>query len=624
MSKPLSKILVANRGEIALRIIRSIQEDGRTAVAVYSDQDLDAQFVRAADESYALDGVTAAQTYLDGEKILEIARVSGAEAVHPGYGFLAESADFARAVRDAGLTWIGPTPEVIDLLGDKISARKTALKAGVSPVPGTQEPLTGRPEVEQFLAQWGFPVVLKAADGGGGRGIHVLRTSSDLDNFFTGRDLSGLSGAGFFIERYIPKARHLETQSGRDSHGTFTVFSTRDCSVQRRHQKLIEEAPAPFLSEALEAELVANSRALFEAVDYVGLGTCEFLLSDDGELYFLEVNPRLQVEHTVTEEVTGVDLVQAQLDIASGDSLNLPPAPRGHSLELRVTSEDPGNDLVPTTGTLTRVAWPTGPGIRIDTGIAEGDSVSPEFDSMVAKIIVTAPTREQAIARALRVTRETVLEGVSNPLPLYAHILSQPEFQGTSGEFGVWTRWLESGVLDDFASVYGASRRELRPSEPDPRAGTGLTPSEGPRRRIVIEIDGRRRELSVPADLFSPAPAGAPRKAAQPLRSPRDGSRRSTGGVAASDDAVVSPSQAIVVRIPVSPGDLVSQGDVLLVLESMKMESYVHAPRDGQVVSLAVEVGANVAPGQLLAELSEIHSASEVPRESEPLEGSQQ
>ena len=596
-----SKVLVANRGEIALRIIRSVQESGRTAVAVYADQDMDAQFVRAADEAYALRGTTATDTYLNGDKILEIAATSDSDAVHPGYGFLAENATFAKQVIDAGLNWIGPRPEVIDLLGDKIRARKTALSVGVSPVPGTQEPLQGRAEVEDFIATWGYPVVLKAADGGGGRGIHVLNAEGDLDNFFTGRELTGIAGAGFFIERYVPKARHLETQSGRDSHGTFTVYSTRDCSVQRRHQKLIEEAPAPFITAETEALLLANSKALFDAVDYVGLGTCEYLLSDEGELYFLEVNPRLQVEHTVTEEVAGVDLVAAQLAIAAGEEIPRGGEVRGHSIELRVTSEDPGNDLIPTMGTLTRVAWPTGPGIRIDTGIGEGDAVSPEFDSMVAKIIVTAPTREQAIERALRVTRETVLEGVSNPLPLYAHILSRPEFAlAQDGNLGVWTRWLESGVLDEFGALYAAEQAELGAASP---AATPAAPAPE-RTRVIIELDGKRAELTLPANLLSAAPAAAVKRAPQPLRSSREAAKRAATGPAVSKDSVIAPSQAIVVRIATEVGADVAEGDVLAVLESMKMESYVLAPRAGRIEAINVEVGANVAPGHVLVTLS--------------------
>lgn len=574
----LPKVLVANRGEIALRIIRGLKESGRQAVAVYADQDLDASYVRAADEAFSLDGTTAADTYLDGDKILQVALRCGADAIHPGYGFLAENAQFASRVQEAGLVWVGPGPEAIALLGDKIRARQTALAAGVAPVPGTQAPLSSKDEVVDFINQWDYPVVLKAADGGGGRGIHVLKDATDLENFFS----TWKPGASqFFIERYVEKARHIETQCARDTYGNFTVYSTRDCSVQRRHQKLIEEAPAPNLPAGIEEQLVANSRALFVASDYVGLGTCEFLLSDDGELYFLEVNPRLQVEHTVTEEVCGVDLVDEQMKIAAGEELTLGTQVRGHSIELRVTSEDPFNNLTPSLGVLRRASWPTGPGIRIDTGVVEGDAISPEFDSMVAKIIVTAPTRDQAISRALQAISETQIQGVATPLPLYEHILRHDQFRERA-----WTRWLESGVLDEF----GAEKA------PEAQAASAL-PEPAERRRIVVEIDGKRSEIVFPADIFG---ASTKRKAPQPLRSAREAKRLEAAG---SDDALTAPSQAIVVQVPVGPGEQVRAGDVVIVLESMKMESYVCAPRDGRVESINVEVGANVSPGQVLATL---------------------
>lgn len=579
----LPKILVANRGEIALRIIRTIQESGRQAVAVYADQDLNAPFVRLADEAYSLGGSTAGETYLSGDKILEVAKRAQVSAIHPGYGFLAENPLFARQVEEAGLVWIGPDAAVIEMLGDKIRARQSALEANVSPVPGTHSALEDKEEVIRFVEQWGYPVVLKAADGGGGRGIHVLRQDGDLDNFFA----TWVPGSSkFFVERYVEKARHLETQSARDSHGNFALYSTRDCSVQRRHQKLIEEAPAPNLSPVIAQQLKDSSQALFEASGYVGLGTCEFLLSSDGELYFLEVNPRLQVEHTVTEEVSGVDLVDAQLRIAAGEPLPTPQPVRGHSIELRVTSEDPYHDLAPSLGTLEHVAWPTGPGIRIDTGVVAGDTISPEFDSMVAKLIVWAPSRGGAIKRALRAIAETEIAGIQTPLPLYRHILQDPQFSE-----GVWTRWLESGVLETFGAKDG---------ETGSTAGIPASPAETEavsRQKILIEIDGRRVEVVIPGDLFATAPT---RKAPQPLRQSRE-SRRTPG--ANSDDAITAPTQAIVVRLGAKPGDHVESGDVLVVLESMKMESYVNAPRAGRLESIAVGVGDNVSPGQVLAVL---------------------
>lgn len=614
-----ARVLVANRGEIALRIIRSIRETGRDSVAVYADQDLDAQFVRAADHAYALDGTTAADTYLDGDKVLRIALASSADAIHPGYGFLAENADFAAKVRDAGIAWVGPSPEAINTLGDKVRARQTAVNVGVPPVPGTLDAITERAEVEEFIGRHGFPVVLKAADGGGGRGIHVMRSGADLDHFFLGRDITN-GGAGYFVERYVPKARHIETQCGRDSHGNFTVYSSRDCSVQRRHQKMIEEAPAPFLTDRVRRALEDNSRALFEGVDYVGLGTCEYLLSEDGDLYFLEVNPRLQVEHTVTEEVAGVDLVSAQLDIAAGEPIGTDNPVRGHSIELRVTSEDPAADLFPTTGVLTRVVWPTGPGIRIDTGIGEGDQVSPEFDSMVAKIIVTAPTREQAIQRALRVTEETLLEGVSNPLSLYAHILRRSEFAGPSGSggLGIWTRWLEDGVLDDFAAELAQMKARQKadgradaqaPSSSSPAANGNPAAKPG-RSKFIIELDGKRSVLTIPDDLLATSVASSVAEgkalSPQPLRSAR---RDKLAEAAAADGpTITSPMQAIVVRLVAEVGDNLAEGDLVMVLESMKMEKYVHAPRAGVLESVAVEAGQNVSPGQVLATLGPIDS----------------
>lgn len=599
------RVLVANRGEIALRIMRSVRETGRESVAVYADQDINAQFVQAADHAYSLDGTSAADTYLNAQKVLDRAVASSADAIHPGYGFLAENADFAQMVQDAGIAWIGPSPRVINTLGDKVRARQTAVSVGVPPVPGTLDALKERSEVEDFVAAHGYPVVLKAADGGGGRGIHVMRSASDLDQFFLGRDITN-GGAGYFVERYVPKARHVETQCGRDTHGNFTVFSSRDCSVQRRHQKMIEEAPAPFISADSQKKLLDYSRALFEGVAYVGLGTCEYLLSEEGELFFLEVNPRLQVEHTVTEEVSGVDLVAAQLTIASGGVIPTDNPVRGHSIELRVTSEDPANDLFPTTGTLSRVVWPTGPGIRIDTGIGVGDEVSPEFDSMVAKIIVTAPTREQAIQRALRVTEDTDLEGVSNPLPLYAHILRRTEFAeaNNEGSLGVWTRWLEDGVLDEFSKELAMQEDGEETTSP-----SSVTSSTAGRSKFIIELDGKRSVLTLPENLLSAAVvsstlASGDRKplAPQPLRSSRE-HRKQTDSPVADGPVITSPMQAIVVRLVAEVGDQLAEGDLIMVLESMKMEKYVLAPKAGVLGSIEVSPGQNVSPGAVLATL---------------------
>lgn len=585
----VNTVLVANRGEIALRIVRGAHDHGLRSVAVYAESDRGSHYVREADEAYSLEGTTAGETYLDGAKILAIAERAGADAIHPGYGFLAENPDFAAAVAEAGLTWIGPAAESILALGDKVQARGVAQRVGVGPVPGTDHPLTGRAEVEEFIAQHGFPVILKRADGGGGRGISVISGPTDLEHFFTGRDEDSLSA--YFVERYIPRARHIETQCGRDQHGNFTVYSTRDCSVQRRHQKLIEEAPAPFLSEDALAQLHDWSRRLFEGVDYVGLGTCEFLMDEGGQIYFLEVNPRLQVEHTVTEEVTGLDLVGQQLQIAAGEELDRPEGVRGHSFELRITSEDPRLGLTPSLGTLTEIKWPTGPGIRIDTGVEEGAEVTPEFDSMIAKLIVTGQDREHALRRARRALAELAIDGVGTPTSLYQLILDHPAFTGDS--LDIWTRWLEEDILPDFLAQFADA--EL--------GDEGAAPQPTPLARFVIEIDGRRHELGVPQNLLTASnTTAAPPRPPQPLRSQRESRGQAQAG-AADPNLVPSPLQAIVVRVGVEPGQRVAEGDLLLVLESMKMEKYVHAHRDGEVEEILVVAGDNVSPNQPLVKL---------------------
>lgn len=583
-------ILVANRGEIALRIIRGAYDHGLRSVAVYADQDRKASFAAAADDAYALGGRTPAETYLDGEKILDIAARSGADAIHPGYGFLAEDGAFAQAVVDAGLVWIGPSAQSISALGDKVQARLVAKRCGVSPVPGTDSPLENRAEVEAFIAQYGYPVVLKRADGGGGRGISVIHTETDLDQFFSGRDEESLGA--FFVERFVQQARHVETQCGRDQHGNFVVYSTRDCSVQRRHQKLIEEAPAPFLPAGTDEKLFDASRRLFEGVDYVGLGTCEFLLESDGSVYFLEVNPRLQVEHTVTEEVSGVDLVGQQFLIAQGGSIHQPGPVRGHSIELRLTSEDPRQGLTPSLGCLTDVKWPTGPGIRIDTGVDAGDEVAPDFDSMIAKLIVTGENRSHALRRARRAMGELVIKGVGTPVPLYQRILDTEEF--SNGEYlGVWTRWLEERFLPGFLEEFA----DMEPEEAKP---TPLT-------HFVIEINGQRHDLAIPTAMLNPTskPNGEAPRPAQPLRGQRD-TERAQQTVKKDADVVASPLQAIVVRVCVELGQSVAEGDLVMVLESMKMEKYIHAHRDGQVEEILTSNGANVSPNQPLIRLAAV------------------
>ena len=565
---------------------------GISTIAVYADQDMAAPHTREADEALSLGGDDAASTYLNGEKILAIALETGADAIHPGYGFLSENSEFARAVEDAGIAWLGPSSSVIDALGDKINARRIAHECGVSPVPGVSEPVSSRAEVEEFIASAGYPVVLKRADGGGGRGISIIRSASDLDLFFA-RHTDAEDLAAYFVERFVEVARHVETQSARDSLGNFHVISTRDCSVQRRNQKLVEEAPAPFLPEGAHETLVAASRALFEHVDYVGVGTVEFLLEPDGNIWFLEVNPRLQVEHPVSEEVTGIDLVREQIRIAQGLALTTPPEPRGHSFEFRVTSEDPSKDLTPTAGRLDEVHWPLGPGIRLELGIDQGDSVQTAFDSMIAKIIVTGADREQALARSRRALAEFSVQGVATPVPVYQDIINDPDFCGVGG-FNVSTRWFETTFMPhhDYSDL----------ATPDEASAT----ADLPRQTYIIELDGRRVSLTLPAGMFNAPAAHAPRPS-QPLRStPRRTSATAThsGPHQGAPGDIVAPMQAIVVALPVAEGDRVEEGQLVAVLEAMKMEKPLLAPRAGTVTSLAIAQGDTVTAGTRIAHIA--------------------
>ena len=500
----IKRVFIANRGEIAVRINQAAKALGITTIQAYSEADKDMMAVRIADEAICVGPAIAKESYLDIRKMVAAAQAAGADAVHPGYGFLSENSEFARAVEDAGIAWLGPASSVIDALGDKIKARRVAEACGVAPVPGVSEPVTSREEVEAFIASAGYPVVLKRADGGGGRGISIIRSQGDLDLFFA-RHTDAADLGAHFVERFVEVARHVETQSARDAHGNFHVISTRDCSVQRRNQKLVEEAPAPFLPEGAHETLVNASRALFEHVDYVGVGTVEFLLEPDGNIWFLEVNPRLQVEHPVSEEVTGIDLVREQIRIAQGLPLTTPPEPRGHSFEFRVTSEDPSKDLTPTAGRLDEVHWPLGPGIRLELGIDQGDSVQTAFDSMIAKIIVTGADREQALARSRRALAEFSVQGVATPVPVYQDIINDPDFCGVGG-FNVSTRWFETTFMPqhDYSDL-------AVPAEASSTADL-------PRQTYIIELDGRRVSLTLPAGMFNAPSAAAPRPP-QPLRS---------------------------------------------------------------------------------------------------------
>lgn len=598
----MKKLLIANRGEIALRVVRTAQEMGISTVVVYAEQDRDSMAAQMADEAYLLSGDTYKDTYLNEDLILQIAERSGADAVHPGYGFLSEVPSFARKVIDSGLTWVGPSPEALVDLGDKISARRVAEAAKVPPVPGLSEPVTDMRELLDFANAQGYPVMLKRADGGGGHGITVVRNDDELRQFYMNHDaMQGGDLNKYFIEKFVDKARHVETQSGRDSHGNFTVYSTRDCSVQRRNQKLVEEAPAPFLPVDVEQQLVGFSERLFNQVDYVGLGTCEFMVTPNGRVYFLEVNPRLQVEHTVSEEVCGLDLVREQLVIADGGELTPAPAPRGHSFELRITCEDPATNLTPSSGTLERIVWPSGPGIRIDSGVEEGDTVSPKFDSMMGKVIITAQDRQAAVARVRRALREMEIEGVPTPQSLFQKIFTNPDFTAEGRPFSVTTKWLERTYLNKTPGTTNAGQPASQGSQSDRSQNVAET--------YVIEVDGRRVKLTLPESMLAGMGSGTSRhgdrRPTQPLRG---AGLHNVAGGDKKDDAgksgvIVSPMQAVVTRINVTEGQTVAKGDLLVVLESMKMENYVYAPAPGAVTKIFVSPADGVEAGDTLVTL---------------------
>ena len=613
----LSRILVANRGEIALRVVRTARDLGATSILPYTPEDLMSPAAELADEAYAM---PEGSSYTDAAAVLELARTTGADAVHPGYGFLSEDADFARSIIEAGITWVGPSPEAMDALGDKMSARATAERAKVAPVPGITDSVTDAETVISFAGTHGYPVALKRTDGGGGRGITVLHNDDEVRST-PAFESAALGGGTLILERFVTAARHIETQCARDSHGGFAVVSTRDCSLQRRNQKLLEEAPAPFLPEGAHDRLVEASRRLLETVDYVGVATCEFLLTPEEDLWFLEVNPRLQVEHCVSEEVTGTDLVELQLRIAEGGHLGEINEPRGHSLELRITCEDPSRGLAPSTGAITRLRWPAGPGIRIESGVTEGDVVTPMFDPMLAKIVVTGATREQAIARARRALRETVVEGVTVCTALHTEVLERPAFTNpdASGRLTVTTRWIENEVLPELADA--GAPADADGSQAAPEAVTN------PRTRssYIIELNGRRMQLTLPDGILAPSnPARgfSPRSnRAQPLRGRSGGTTRSARGGASGETestgsepgVIAAPMQAIVTRICVEPGQQVCQGDLLVVLESMKMENYVHAPNDGTISEIPVGAGRTVSAGDVLVRM---HTPENSPEEA--------
>ena len=587
----ISKVLIANRGEIAVRIARACADASIASVAVYADSDREALHVRLSDEAYALGGSRAAETYLDMGKLLDVARRSGADAVHPGYGFLAENADFARAVIDAGLVWIGPPPSAIDSLGDKVSARHIALRAGAPLVPGTPDPVADASEVHAFAAEFGLPVAIKAAFGGGGRGLKVARTADEIDEMFDSavREATAAFGRGeCFVERYLDRPRHVETQCLADQHGTVVVVSTRDCSLQRRHQKLVEEAPAPFLTDAQRAELYASSEAILREAGYVGAGTCEFLIGVDGTLSFLEVNTRLQVEHPVSEEVTGIDLVREQLRIAAGEPLGYSSVEvRGHSFEFRINGEDPSANFLPAPGKITRLRLPSGPGVRVDSGVVEGDTISGAFDSLLAKVIVTGATRAEAIQRARRALRELEVVGIPTVTPFHRAVLEADAFVADE-PFSVHTRWIETEFVEECAAL-GAPASA--PEEEDAPAAT---------ERVVVEVGGKRLEVVIPAGLgIGSGLAGRARSGAT-RRPARRSSAKPAGG---SGNALSSPMQGTIVKVAVADGEKVAKGDLVVVLEAMKMEQPLLAHRDGTVTGLTATVGTGITSGSVISEI---------------------
>jgi len=587
----ITKVLIANRGEIAVRVIRAARDAGIGSVAVYADQDRDARHAKLADEAYALDGMTSAETYLVIDKLLSVARRSGADAVHPGYGFLAENPDFARAVIDAGLIWIGPSPEAIERLGDKVSARHVAEKVGAPLAPGTLNPVADAAEVLEFVDVHGLPVAIKAAFGGGGRGLKVARTREEVPELFESATREAVAAFGrgeCFVEKYLDKPRHVETQCLADEHGNVVVVSTRDCSLQRRHQKLVEEAPAPFLTEEQNRLLYEASKAILKEVGYVGAGTCEFLVGQDGTISFLEVNTRLQVEHPVSEEVTGLDLVREQFRLAEGGVLDYPdPVASGHSIEFRINGEDPGRNFLPAPGPVHQLRFPGGPGVRIDSGVTSGDEISGAFDSLLAKLIVTGATRKDALERARRALDEFEVAGLPTVLPFHRDIVRNPAFAPEGDEpFSVYTRWIETEYDNQL----------------EPWSGE-LAESAGPAARtdVVVEVGGRRIEVTLPKKLLGgSASAGTATAGPAPRRRNVSHAVDTVAG-----DAVKAPMQATVVKVAVAEGDKVVKGDLVLVLEAMKMEQPIVAHKDGVIGLINAEAGTTVSSGHLLLAIND-------------------
>ena len=591
-SSRIAKVLVANRAEIAVRVIRAARDAGLPSVAVYAEPDAEAPHVRLADEAFALGGQTSAESYLDFAKILDAAEKSGANAIHPGYGFLSENADFAQAVIDAGLIWIGPSPQSIRDLGDKVTARHIAARAQAPLVPGTSDPVKDADEVVAFAKEYGVPIAIKAAFGGGGRGMKVARSIEEIPELFESATREAVAAFGrgeCFVERYLDKPRHVEAQVIADQHGNVVVAGTRDCSLQRRFQKLVEEAPAPYLTDAQRKEIHESAKRICKEAHYYGAGTVEYLVGQDGLISFLEVNTRLQVEHPVTEETAGIDLVLQQFKIANGDKLDTTedPTPRGHAIEFRINGEDAGRNFLPAPGPVTKFHPPSGPGVRMDSGVETGSVIGGQFDSMLAKLIVYGANRQEALARSRRALDEFEVEGLATVIPFHRAVVSDPAFIGDDKGFSVHTRWIETewdNTIEPFAGGEPLDEEDTRP-----------------RQKVVVEVGGRRIEVSLPGDLAlsngAADPAGVIRKKPKPRK------RGSHAGAVASGDAVTAPMQGTVVKVAVEEGQEVAVGDLVVVLEAMKMENPVTAHKDGTITGLAVEAGAAITQGTVLAEI---------------------
>ncbi len=588
----LKKVLIANRGEIAVRVIRACKDAGIGSVAVYADPDRDALFVRLADEAHSLGGATPAESYLDIAKIIKVATDTGADSVHPGYGFLAENAEFAQAVIDAGLIWIGPPPAAIEALGDKARAKHIADRAHAPLAPGTKDPVKDADEVVAFAEANGLPVAIKAVFGGGGRGLKVARTLEEIPDAYESAVREAVSAFGrgeCLVEKFLDKPRHVETQCLADQHGNVVVVSTRDCSLQRRNQKLVEEAPAPFLTEEQTGELYESSKRILAEAGYHGAGTCEFLVAQDGTISFLEVNTRLQVEHCVSEEVTGIDLVREMFRIAAGEELGYgDPEIRGHSIEFRINAEDGGRNFMPAPGTLSAWSPPSGPGVRLDAGYENGETIPGSFDSLIAKLVVTGTTRTQALERSRRALDEFVVDGMPTVIPFHRAVVNDPAYVGSStpsgeGEFTVYTQWIET-EFDNRIEPYAGDTAEAQ--------------EHGERQKVTVEVGGRRLEVVLPAGLGGLSMGGASDAGAKKAR--RSGKK---AGAAASGDAVTSPMQGTIVKVAVTEGQEVAEGDVIVVMEAMKMEQPLKAHRAGTVTGLQAEVGATVTNGAVICEI---------------------